>query len=204
MTLGSYAAVFLLGLITSVGPCAAPRYLTLVALVENSDGKARWVQSAWFLGGLVGCYIALAAVTSWAVRIQSISAFVYAALALSFLLIGLNRLVVRERCEHRNASRPQASRGWLSLVGAALGLVISPCCNPILGLTGSFSAGSSAAAALGSAIAFMIGHLGPVALAACGLGAGAKLLRLERWGAPATTISAALMLALGFYYGLLA
>ncbi len=204
MSLGSYVAPFSLGLITSVGPCVAPRYLALVALVENSDAKTRWMRSAWFLGGLAVCYVALTAVTSWAVRIQSISEFVYAALALSFLLIGLNRLVVRVRCEHWQASQPPTSRGWLWLVGAALGLVISPCCNPVLGLAGTFSAGSSATAALVSTTAFMIGHLGPIALAACGLGAGAKFLRIERWGDPVTTISAALMLALAVYYGLLA
>lgn len=203
MDVASYSAAFSTGLVTSVGPCAAPRYLTLTALVANADVRTRRLRAAWFLGGLACCYVGLAAVASWAVALQSFSHEVYIGLATTFAVFGLARLVVRKKCSHMASSIP--SKGSLWLLGAGLGLVFSPCCSPVLVLAASLSAASTSfQPAFGSILAFICGHLAPLMLAAFGMSIRARVLLFEGVEPALGTIGAGLMIALACYYGLLA
>jgi cytochrome c biogenesis protein CcdA len=197
----SLCGAFATGLATSVGPCAAPRYLTLAALVADANAKVRWTRAGWFIGGLVCCYLALAVMSSWAALVLSLSRVIYMALAAGFLCAGLNQLVARTTCSH--TSTKHRSNGSLGLVGAGLGLVFSPCCTPIIALAGSYGAATASTGWLFYTLAFVAGHIAPLGFAACGLRASRHIARGYSHNALAT-VSAGLMIALALYYGMLA
>jgi hypothetical protein len=187
--LTAIAAAFGTGAATSIGPCAAPRYLALAAIVADARGAARWTRVGLFALGLVACYLAIAqTATLLHVLIRS-SAIVYALLALASLIFGLQSLRTSRSCAH--------AHGATMLAGGALGLVVSPCCTPVIALSAGIAAAASPYEALLCAAAFACGHI--ALLATIGIG-----VQAARFGEAARTIGGALAIALAGYYGLLA
>jgi cytochrome c-type biogenesis protein len=196
----------LAGIATSFGPCVAPRFVAVAALVAGRTGTARWKLLAAFAIGLC-CAYALVGMTSGLLgRVAAQSAYMYAALALAFGLGGSIALVWTSHDVGRIAHAPgPASHGGALLLGASFALVASPCCTPIVAALAGIGAASAnpwlGATTLG---AFAFGHALP--LVAAGMGSGRVADALRRWKLePAlATVGGALMLALGGYYALLA
>jgi cytochrome c biogenesis protein CcdA len=138
--------------------------------------------------------------------IRGVAAFsnvIYALLAVGFLSFGLHALIVRDSCSHKANPRPSSS--VTTLCGSAFGLVLSPCCTPVIAMVASAGIySSSVATALAGALAFAAGHVAPLATIGFGLGAAERFAPLRALSAAATTISGGLSLALAGYYGLLA
>jgi cytochrome c biogenesis protein CcdA len=198
----TYVTAFSTGLATSIGPCAAPRYLALAALAAHPNAKTRRVRASWFILGIICCYAVLFCVTSWASSLQGISHIVYASLAAVFFLCGVNRTLVRTSCVHEHDR--SVSKGWLWLLGACLGLVFSPCCSPLLAVAGGLGAAATIQVSLGGVVAFLAGHLLPLAVIAIAGSVGVRSPLLPQIKPALGTIGAGLMMALGLYYGLLA
>jgi cytochrome c biogenesis protein CcdA len=194
-------AAFGAGVITSVGPCAAPRAIAVAALAQRSSRP--WLTAAIFALGTIGGYVAIgfgsglfASARHWSSAIDALLAVVLAAGGIATLLRD-----APDRCTHRAVPRG----GGIAALGAASALVVSPCCAPILAAI----AGSAALAArpLDAAFvlaAFAAGHVLPLGtLAALGM-------QTTRWGPlrhvghANAVISGSLMLALACYYGMLA
>jgi cytochrome c biogenesis protein CcdA len=184
-------AAFAAGAATSIGPCAAPRYLALAALTANARGWSRWLRVGLFALGLMLCYAVLAQ-TAGAVRgLIQWSAYVYAALAVLSLFFGLRALVLAPRCAHG------ASHGAALLAGGAMGLVISPCCSPVIIMAASIATADSLWGTLIAAAAFALGHVAPLATLTIGL-------RDDRFAPAARVVAGGLSIALAGYYGILA
>lgn len=197
------ATAFTAGLATSVGPCVAPRYLALSAIAARATGAARWFRIGSFVAGLLLCYALLAATASLIGRLTALSHIVYVALALGFLVFGLYALVVRRSYAH--APHRQSSCTGALVSGSALGLVLSPCCSPVIAMLAAVGLSSgSLAASLGDALAFTAGHVVPLVTIGFGFSALERLGPARTFSGAGTTISGGLALALAAYYGLLA
>ena len=195
------------GVVTSLGPCVAPRYIAIAALL---GAKRRTLTIATFVAGMLTAYTALAFGAGLLGQIAGNASALYVVLAAALATGGIVTLLRDSGCDddhHREArgASPQSRR--LSAVfslGAASAFVVSPCCTPVvaavIGMTATDASPLSRAALL---VAFALGHAAPLFLVGT---LGALCTRTFRtWNAsPApAVISGSLMLALGAYYGAL-
>lgn len=208
--------VFLAGTITSVGPCVAPRYVAIAAIVNGY--RRPIVPTAAFIAGLVCAFVALGFGAGLLGSTAASSTIIYGSLALGLLCGGLVTLVraaapqTRAECctadrHHAPASSPRDSRtlGGVFLLGAASAFVVSPCCTPVVATIVATSA------AIGKPgfgmillVSFALGHALPLFFAGS---IGSIVQRLMRGRVPAQAsaiVAGTLMLALAAYYGILA
>lgn len=208
----AYPLVFGAGIVTSVGPCAAPRYVAVAALAHAA--RAPWKIVLAFAAGLVGAYVGLGAAAGAVGALWSASRAVYGALAFALLAGGIVTLLRAALggdavgCSGDGAQRGSqgtVSAGGALLLGASSVLVVSPCCTPIVaGIAGLTIATSRTLDGVTLLAAFACGHVVPVALAgALGGRFAVSVRRLAASQAP-TIVSGSLMLALAAYYGALA
>jgi cytochrome c-type biogenesis protein len=200
----AYPLAFGAGAVTSAGPCVAPRYLTLAAILH---GAARpWAVIAAYVGGLVAAMIALGLALDLLTLVRNVTTIVDAVLAIALATAGLATLARGGTCVEHHAHRPQAlGVGGIALLGAGGALVVSPCCTPVLlAIAGLAVTGSRLGNAALLLAAYALGHALPLLLAGA---AGAPLVRafatFAGTHAPAT-VSGTLMLALASYYGVIA
>jgi cytochrome c biogenesis protein CcdA len=201
---GRFPIVALAGVVTSIGPCVAPRY---VALASVLDAPHRLLTLIAFVGGIIAAYTALGFGAGLLAVVVQHASGLDVILAMALVAGGLVTLLRNPRCAHHTpvfAARPPRLTGIFCL-GAASALVISPCCTPVIAAVVAFPSADpsplSKAALLG---AFAIGHALPlVVLGVAGSVVAHPLRRLQTSAAPAT-VAGTLMVALGAFYGLLA
>jgi cytochrome c-type biogenesis protein len=191
------------GVVSSVGPCAAGRFVAVIGLTARAGNEQRRIRVVAFVAGLCLCYVLLGSLAGALARLASYSTQLYAALSAVLVVVGMTTLVRRShQCsEEPHRSRPQ--RGLLFLLGLGFGSIVSPCCGPIaIAMAGiGIAAGNTSRGALLLA-AFAVGHSLPL-LALLGAGRGAD--RMMRGAEPAlATVGGTLMIALGAYYAVLA
>jgi cytochrome c biogenesis protein CcdA len=194
------------GVATSVGPCVAPRYIALAAVLGE---RRRALTVAAFVAGMLTAYAALGFGTGLLPQVAGHASVLYVVLALALAGGGALTLLRRGGCahahhEHPAARAPKRLSGVFSL-GAGSAFVVSPCCTPVvaavIGLGASDANPLARAALLG---AFALGHAAPL-LAAGSLGSlCSRFFRTWEASPAPAVISGTLMLALGAYYGLLA
>jgi cytochrome c-type biogenesis protein len=104
---------------------------------------------------------------------------------------------------HEDATRSSAGASFF--LGASFALVVSPCCTPVvLGIVAYTSAAGSAVYGGALLACFAFGHALPLFAAACGARVIGSALQRHAVREAAGVLSAALMLALAAYYGILA
>ncbi len=200
-TLGAFASVFFGGLITSIGPCVAPRYIAIAALSGKERGAV--VPAAVFATGILAAYVSLGWVSGALGFLAGASTLIYAVLASGLIVAGLWTLL-RRRHHHEHASTAPRSLGAVLLLGAASAFVASPCCTPIVASVVSYAA-IVGKPAFGATLLFFfaLGHITPLAAVAFAGGPlRAMMVRVANAQAPAIA-SGVLMLALGLFYGVL-
>lgn len=204
----AYPLVFAAGVVTSVGPCAAPRYVAVAALAQAA--RRPWAVTSAFVAGLVGAYVVLGCAAGTAGALWSASRAVYAALAVALAASGVVTLARANGGEHAHRpalgeAAPGASVGGTFLLGASGALVVSPCCTPVVaGIAGLTLTSGRAADGVALLVAFACGHALPVVAAgALGTRPCGALRRAAASQAPAV-VAGGLMLALAAYYGTLA
>ncbi|HEV2643712.1 MAG TPA: cytochrome c biogenesis protein CcdA [Candidatus Elarobacter sp.] len=197
------------GVVTSIGPCAAPRYVALAAIANTSHRPRRTI--AAFVTGLVGAYVMLGVAAGAVGALWSASAPIYVALAVVIAVAGIATLVRGDGSSHAHgddAAHPPgagASLGGAFLLGASSAFVVSPCCTPIVaGIAGLTTAGGHTGTGVALLAAFACGHALPIASAGV-LGARvAHVLRHVAASHAPAVVAGTLMLALAAYYGVLA
>jgi cytochrome c biogenesis protein CcdA len=203
----AYPFVFAAGAVTSIGPCAAPRYIAVAALAQTA--RRPWTIVAAFCAGLIGAYVALGLGASAVASLWSASAMTYAAFAAVLAaggIVTLMRADGRAACSHDGAARARrVSAGGTFLLGAASAFVVSPCCTPVVaGIAGLTMTSGRAADGVTLLAAFACGHALPVVAAgALGTRLSGALRSAATSQAPAI-VAGSLMLALAAYYGTLA
>lgn len=198
----SLGAAFVAGVSTSVGPCAAPRYLALIGSLHSTRVWDRVVALGTFAGGLTTSYAAFAFVAGALGFMLLHSRELFAALAIAFCTSGALAMVARKGCPH-DESGAHPGRGFLS--GLASGLVVSPCCAPFVAGTGMLAAASGSVGGAAAALAaFLFGHVAPVLIAGSSSLAVPAGVRSATVRSAMTTIGGTCSIALGLYYGLTA
>lgn len=205
---GSPAAIgtiFIAGVVSSIGPCVAPRYLAIAGFASGSRRPTR--AAAAFVTGLVGAYLLLGYTAGWLGSIRALATIVDASMAAALLAAGAVMIWRAEPAEHERCSHPSRDlpAGGPLLLGAASAFVVSPCCTPML------AAIVATASELGRPLAgaallgcFAVGHALPLFLAGT---PGAFIGRFRLTGVAAQSpavIGGALLLCLGAFYGALA
>jgi len=192
----------LAGLATSVGPCVAPRYLALAALI---GGRRSLVPAVAFAGGVVVVTVAIGAGTGLVAGLVANRTALDLILAGGLIAFGLATLVREPHACGAPAHPGGARASGAFTLGGASALVVSPCCTPVLvAVAGLGAAARDPLFGLAVVAAFAAGHALP--LLAAGLAGswfGTALHRLTATAAPAV-VSGSLTIALGAYYGLLA
>lgn len=199
--------VFAAGLITSIGPCVAPRYLAVAAF---ANGSRAWVPTLAFVTGLFGAFVALGWSAALLGSVWASSRTIDIVLAVALAgggIVTLVRASATADCDDRCRSRTRTPRslGGILLLGAASALVVSPCCTPVV-LTVVAASTAIGQPLLGVVLlaAFTLGHAAPLFLAG---GMLSKLQRVLGARVPAQApaiVAGTLLLALGAYYGVLA
>jgi thiol:disulfide interchange protein DsbD len=204
----AYPLVFAAGTVTSIGPCAAPRYVALAALVSASCRPGRVI--AAFVAGIAGAYVVLGIAAGALVALWSASAFVYAALAVVLAGAGIATLVRGDAAPHVHDAPVRhpgagAGLGGTFLLGASSAFVVSPCCTPIVaGIAGLTTASGHTGTGVALLAAFACGHALPLVSAGA---LGTRVARVLRHAAAShapAVVAGTLMLALAAYYGVLA
>ncbi|HEY0393369.1 MAG TPA: cytochrome c biogenesis protein CcdA [Candidatus Elarobacter sp.] len=206
--------LFAAGAATSIGPCAAPRYVAVAALAHAA--RKPWTVIAAFACGLVAGYVALGLAIgtlglgagSLAV-VQDRSPAVYALLAALLALAGIMTLLRAGAFAKSHSCGPAPRRGatcgGVFLLGASSVLVVSPCCTPILaGLAGLTMTTERAGGSATLLAAFACGHALPVVLIGAAGMRVAGVLRSVAASQASAIVAGGLMLALAAFYGTLA
>jgi cytochrome c biogenesis protein CcdA len=198
----AYPLLFAAGLFGSIGPCVAPRYVAVAALVANA--RRPFAVTALFVLGVVAAYVALGTVAGAIGTLLVWSTALYTSLSAVLIVAGVVTLVRAAPHRHgHDAAKVPVTAGGTFLLGAATALVVSPCCTPLLAaIAGLTILGGRAAAGASLLAAFAIGHTTPLLIAAT----GARLPLLRRLGTSAVPaiVAGTLLIALGGYYGALA
>ena len=205
----AYPLVFAAGVVTSIGPCAAPRYVALAAIANASHRPRRTI--AAFVTGLVGAYVVLGVAAGAVGALWSASAPIYVALAVVLAVAGIATLVRGDGSSHAHGDDVarglgvRASLGGTFLLGASSAFVVSPCCTPIVaGIAGLTTAGGHTGTGVALLATFACGHALPiVSVGALGARIAHVLRHVAASHAPAV-VAGTLMLALAAYYGVLA
>lgn len=203
----AYPLVFAAGIVTSIGPCAAPRYIAVAACAHAA--RRPWAIVAAFAGGLVCAYVALGTAAGAIGTLWAASAATYALVAAVLAVSGVVTLARACGESHSHESmhhgRRSASLGGVFLLGASSAFVVSPCCTPVVaGIAGLTMTSGHSADGIMLLAAFASGHVLPVlACGALGTRLSAALRRVAASQAP-SVVSGSLMLALAAYYGVLA
>jgi len=198
-------AIFVAGVVSSIGPCVAPRYLAIAGFASGARRPTR--AAAAFVTGLIAAYLVLGYTAGWLGSIRGLATIVDACMAAALgaagtVMIWRAEPAGQDTCSHHAQDVPM---GGPLLLGAASAFVVSPCCTPML------AAIVATAAELGRPLAgaailacFAIGHALPLFLISS---PGTLVGRFRLTGgasqAPAI-IGGALLLCLGAYYGALA
>lgn len=194
---GTYGAL-ILGLSTSVGPCAAPRYLGLLGAIAETGGARRWLGAFTFICGLATSYAALASLGFLFASALTESHLLYLGLGAGFCAGGVSMALVRHECDHRTTGH---RIGKPFLAGVASGLVVSPCCTPIVLQGGLMAASGSVAAAASMLFAFLTGHIAPIGFAGASGSIVLNRVKSRSMADAVTAVAAGCTIALGLYYG---
>ncbi len=146
---------------------------------------------------------AIASIGSLLLQLARISSIVYVVLAIALLLSGFRALWRGGEHTCHADERSIRNLGSAFLFGAGTSMAISPCCTPVLIGFGALSGVSlSAAGVAGLVAAYTAGHVAPVLLAYAG--AHSIQSTVFQYRDATATIAAAVTIALGLYYAVLA
>jgi len=194
------------GLVTSLGPCVAPRYVAIAALLGD---RRRTLTTATFVAGMLTAYAALGFGAGLLAQVAGHASALYLVLTVALACGGLAALLRMPTCDHSDHGshaapvQPHRLSAVFSL-GAASAFVVSPCCTPVLaavvGMTAIDTNVLSRAALLG---AFALGHATPLFAVGSMGSICARTFRVWNASPAPAVVSGSLMLALSAYYGLL-
>lgn len=196
-------SVFSAGVLSSVGPCVAPRFVAVAACTTRSSRPA--LVLGVFLAGLIGAYASFGFAVALLAGAFAHSSAVYGVVAAA-LFIGGCAAIARPGDEHDAHGRDKAvpALGGVFLLGASFAFVVSPCCTPLVVAILGFASGLGRPLEGAALLAlFALGHAAPLILCGGTAARAAALLRRRALTQAASVAGGGLMLGLAGYYALL-
>ena len=199
------AFVFGGGALTSLGPCSLSLLpVTLAYLAGFDDGRAPWLRSLAFCGGIVGALVILGSLSGLVGRIYGqVPAVVPSLVAVLAVVMGLNLLGLL----HIPLPAGPDPDHWRNKVpaplapvaaGLAFGVAASPCTTPVLAvLLGWIAQSGRPLVGMALLTSFGIGQVVPLLIAGTFAAAIPKLLALRSVGRWVPPISGVVLLATG-------
>ena len=130
-SLYAFPVVTLAGVLSSVGPCVAPRFIAAAGIAAQNDAKRAALRVGALVGGIVTAYAAFGAFAPLLRHVAHFSGAIYAVLALGLGLSGVIQLVRGiPPCSETN--KHHARVGGAFFLGTSFAFVVSPCCTPLL------------------------------------------------------------------------
>lgn len=194
------------GVLTSAGPCLAPRVAAIAGMAARVPAERRVQLHLCFVGGLASAYALIAASVVLLARLTAASPYVYALLAAALCAYGIKSVLdTRGDCHHELRASAAPSLGCAFVVGAGYALIVSPCCTPVIAaIATAGSMAPSPVLAASVALMFGFGHASPVLVGSLGVARLSGATRALAHRSELSVVSGAVMIALGGYYGILA
>ena len=194
---------FLVGLVSSAGPCTPSRLLWLAQASGRAE-RPRAMVSA-FVAGTVTVYAAFGVVGSLFADLLAVAPIMYALLGVTGIVVGLVAIWKAEpHCEHVHASTSSSiSLGSAFLQGCAFAALIQPCCLPMVGGVVMTVAPQKPLIAAGVLAVFGLGHAVP-AFAVAPVRRAVEWARQRGISQAAEIVMAAISITIGLYYLVLA
>ena len=199
----AFPLVYAVGVLSSTGPCAAPRVLAFSSFMLRAKNPGRTALA--FLSGSLLTYGLLGFVGGLVASLVGIAPWIYGTIAAAAIVGGIWTIVDASWCSHDLELREKSDvLGAVFLSGAGFSLVVSPCCTPLIGVIVAYASGSggSLIAAL-LLVCFGLGHASPVFTTVMFGRPLGRWLADSRLSQGATVVAGASMIALGGYYALL-
>lgn len=202
----AWIAVFAAGVVSSLGPCASPRIVALSALIVRSR-RPLLVGNA-FVSSLVATYAGIGFAGGALGDLVRATSWIYALVALGGVVGGVVTLVgglgdhggVHEAVDLDLTNAVSAA----VLGGMGFGLMVSPCCTPILAVVlGYTSARGDAARGAGLLAVYGLGHAAPLLPVIMGGGLATARIASSAWSDAVRVAAGSCMIGLGGYYALL-
>ncbi|GAC1388857.1 MAG: hypothetical protein NVSMB31_03760 [Vulcanimicrobiaceae bacterium] len=200
---GALALVFAAGVVSSIGPCAAPRLIAAVGLVTSKRGLQIWATLGSFLCGLVLAYASFGIFATLLGRITLLSGAIYCTVGLVLAASGIVTLArpQKQSCGNDHGRSPERSLGAVFLLGASFALVISPCCTPIVVAILAYCTQVHSVGYGASLLAlFALGHAVPIFVVAFGTAGLTRIALACNLDEAFRIVGGTLMLALSGYY----
>jgi cytochrome c biogenesis protein CcdA len=197
----AFGFVFLAGLVTSIGPCAAPRLVAISGLGAHSR-RGLFGSSLAFVAGLITAYASFGIFASLLGQVTALSQIIYVLVAIGLACGALITLIQQPHAHSDELKKPYgASAGAAFLLGASFTFVISPCCTPVLiGILAYCAQTHNVGFSVALLSAFALGHATPVIALASGVARISEAVRRFNADEAFRVVSGALMLALSGYF----
>lgn len=206
-TPGALGAIFAAGALSSAGPCVAPRFIAVAGLAARRSAREALLYAGAFVGGLTALYASLGAAAAIVLHNAPFTTLTYLCVAAALAVSGFTMLLGRSgvNCEHAARDRARGSLGGAFLLGGSFGLIVSPCCAPVLTAIVAYAA-AGGDPLYGSLLlaCYAAGHSLPLFAAAAGAGGAAALLQRYSVRHATALLGGTLMLAVAAYYAVLA
>ena len=197
------ALVLAAGVVSSFGPCAAPRFVAMAGLAADCTVTQGRRVSMAFVAGLAAAYASFGVFASSIGRITDLSPYIYGAVALGLACAGIATLLRQPSgcVGHAPLVSANASLGRSFLFGASFAFVISPCCTPIVIAILAYCTNIHSVAYAASLLGFFaVGHALPMFILSGSIGAISGFARRRHLDEPLKIVGGTLMLALSGYY----
>lgn len=202
---GAFPLCLAAGIVSSAGPCAAPRLLAITGLAGTGDVRRSRIEPiVTYACGMIAVYALFGASASLFVRSIDLSIPLYGAIAAVLIVCGVLTLW-NGRNAHDHAPAAKHSPGGTFMLGASSAFVFSPCCTPLMAAIVTFGASSGRPAYAAAALAvFGLGHALPALLLGSFAARIARNVHALGHAQPLAIVTGALFLAMGGYYAVLA
>lgn len=202
MNAADLAVAYGAGFVAGCGPCAAPRFVALLALTADAPRLVAARRTLSFALGSAAAYVVVAgAVSSAAAVAQLRQSYVLLSLACFSGAVATMRLGSSRSCPARCDGHAPVRTGPAFVGGFVTAAIATPCCLPMLAL---IAGPDGTAGAVAKTAAFVCGQLGPVVLVSGAETWLRNLVRPERLHLAGSTVCGGLMLFLSGYYALIA
>ena len=202
MDAAGLAVAYGAGFVAGCGPCAAPRFVALLALTADAPRLVATRRALCFAIGSAAAYVVLAGASSSAAAFAQLrQSYVLLSLACFAGAVATMRRASSQPCTARCAGDTSARTRPAFVGGFVTAAIATPCCLPMLAV---IAGPDAAAGAVAKTAAFVCGQLVPVVLVFAAEAWLRHLIRAERFHRAGSTVCGGLMLFLAGYYALIA
>ena len=191
---------FTAGLMTSLGPCVAPRLIAAASIAASTSGwRRRILLQISLAAGLCVGYLLVGVCADLLASLVSNVSVIYAVLAAALFIAGVRTIVTANGHGGCITMPSQRFATPTFLFGVSFALVLSPCCTPIIAAIAQIAHFSGDWVFTSACIvSFACGHAVPMlCTGTCGIALRSSLVRFE---SACSIVAGSLLVGMAAYY----